>query len=421
VALALACRHSDRRRAGEARLRRGVHLYVHLTLAPYEAVATDHACISVATAKLPTTHGVVELAWTFDAAAGKLIVNASLPVNTAATVKLPSSAGRGWAELSEGRGITLWKGGDSHLTSSGSQKDHDGGGQDGEGSRLFKGCILVAFSSTTAAATPRSMSAEGCYSFLGVAAVGVVWTIVRSSNALGFVMHWFINATAAAAAHGRLPTPSSRYSVRVDPRPSLNLVALLLVSIFFESIVYVNKTVSTSQQCTRHQHGARACLVGAHATIGVEEARDSSRQLGRRKLERARGHGSLLTCCGTARGTPGRPARRVPTSCQSAAPRHRSGLSSQGDRLQTIARRTQARPNATVGPQQSPQHWHRSKDESRPLIGMLRCSAKTLGQAAQLGPTPSKSPWGGVDLRVVVGHKDRRVLDVVDLSLYNIV
>ena len=180
-----------------------------------------------------------------------------------------------------------------------------------------------------------------------------------------------------------------------------------------------------TKQCQLHNSvrvtsTARAHVLWAPTQPSVSRRLEAARgSLG--KLERARGRGSLLTCCGTARGTPGRPARRVPTSCQSAAPRHRSGLSSQGDRLQTIARRTQARPNATVGPQQSPQHWHRSKDESRPLIGMLRCSAKTLGQAAQLGPAPSKSPWGGVDLRVVVGHKDRRVLDVVDLSLYNIV
>jgi hypothetical protein len=90
--------------------------YAHLTLAPYEALVSDHARISAAHARLPTSHGVVELSWAFDAATGKLELNTTLPVNTAATIKLPSSAGRGWAELCEGaEGAAIWKDGASQL------------------------------------------------------------------------------------------------------------------------------------------------------------------------------------------------------------------------------------------------------------------------------------------------------------------
>ena len=86
--------------------------YAHLTLAPYAALVTDHARISAAHAKLPTSHGVVELSWEF--ADGKLHLNTTLPPNTAGTVKLPSAQGRGWVELTES-GTALWRGGASLL------------------------------------------------------------------------------------------------------------------------------------------------------------------------------------------------------------------------------------------------------------------------------------------------------------------
>lgn len=77
--------------------------YAHITIAPYEKIVTDHERISSVQANLPTTHGDIALAWEF--ADGKLVLNTTLPVNTAATVKLPSSAGRGWVEVSEGGNV----------------------------------------------------------------------------------------------------------------------------------------------------------------------------------------------------------------------------------------------------------------------------------------------------------------------------
>ena len=74
--------------------------YAHLTLAPYEAIVTDHDRISSAKANMPTTHGNVSLSWAFSGSS--FHINASLPPNTAATVKLPHSAGRLWVEVHEG-------------------------------------------------------------------------------------------------------------------------------------------------------------------------------------------------------------------------------------------------------------------------------------------------------------------------------
>jgi hypothetical protein len=64
---------------------------------------TDHKRIDSVQANLPTTHGDIALAWAFDG--GELALNVTLPVNTAATVKLPSSAGRGWARVREGSNV----------------------------------------------------------------------------------------------------------------------------------------------------------------------------------------------------------------------------------------------------------------------------------------------------------------------------
>eukprot|EP01043_Picozoa_sp_COSAG02_P063550 COSAG02_NODE_9039_length_2353_cov_1.752884_2_plen_322_part_00 len=73
--------------------------YSHVTIAPYEKIATDHGRINAVQANLPTTHGDIALGWAFTGT--KLVLNTTLPVNTAATLKLPSSAGRGWVEVSE--------------------------------------------------------------------------------------------------------------------------------------------------------------------------------------------------------------------------------------------------------------------------------------------------------------------------------
>ena len=83
--------------------------YAHLTLAPYEAIVTDHARISSAKASLPTTHGNISLSWEFSRSS--FYINTSLPPNTAATVKLPHSAGRLWAELHEGESL-IYRDGD---------------------------------------------------------------------------------------------------------------------------------------------------------------------------------------------------------------------------------------------------------------------------------------------------------------------
>ena len=84
--------------------------YAHLTLAPYEAIVTDHDRISSAKASLPTTHGNISLSWEFSGSS--LHINTSLPPNTAATVKLPHSAGRLWAELHEGESL-IYRDGDA--------------------------------------------------------------------------------------------------------------------------------------------------------------------------------------------------------------------------------------------------------------------------------------------------------------------
>ena len=73
--------------------------YAHMTIAPYEKIVTDHARINSVKANLPTTHGAVSLAWEFDGSS--LHINCTLPPNTAATVKLPSSFDRSWVQLIE--------------------------------------------------------------------------------------------------------------------------------------------------------------------------------------------------------------------------------------------------------------------------------------------------------------------------------
>jgi hypothetical protein len=75
--------------------------YAHTTIAPYDRVVTDHARINSVRANLPTTHGDIALAWAFDGTDGTLVLNTTLPVNTAASVTLPSSAGRSWMKIDE--------------------------------------------------------------------------------------------------------------------------------------------------------------------------------------------------------------------------------------------------------------------------------------------------------------------------------
>ena len=82
--------------------------YAHVTLAPYESIVKDHTRISSASATLPTTHGVVSLAWEF--AEGKLHMNTTLPPNTAGTVLLPPTFGRSWAEVREGEAVIYQQG-----------------------------------------------------------------------------------------------------------------------------------------------------------------------------------------------------------------------------------------------------------------------------------------------------------------------
>ena len=76
-----------------------------VTLAPYDAVADDHARVSAAAAVLPTARGNVTLAWAWDDTARALSINATLPVNTAGDVVVP---GGRWRLLSEG-GVALWR------------------------------------------------------------------------------------------------------------------------------------------------------------------------------------------------------------------------------------------------------------------------------------------------------------------------
>jgi hypothetical protein len=138
---------------------------------------------------------------------------------------------------------------------------------------------------------------------------------------------------------------------------------------------------------------------------------------------RARGRGSLLTCCETAQGTPGRPAPHFhKLSVRSTAQPQRT-KSSQDAQLRSIALQAQPLPNATVGLRHIAQHRPRSKAEFRPLIGLSGCSVKALGQTPRNSGQPGQKRlgWGGADqlrvVPVVVDDEDQWVLDVVDLGL----
>ena len=86
--------------------------YAHLTLAPYEAIVTDHGRISSVKASLPTTHGNISLSWEFSGSS--FHINTSLPPNTVAAVTLPHSAGRLWVELHEGDSL-IYRDGETAL------------------------------------------------------------------------------------------------------------------------------------------------------------------------------------------------------------------------------------------------------------------------------------------------------------------
>jgi hypothetical protein len=106
--------------------------YAHTTIAPYDRVVTDHARINSVRANLPTTHGDIALAWAFDGTDGTFVLNTTLPVNTAASVTLPSSAGRSWMKIDES-GTAIYRsassgGGGSMVVAGGHGASRGGGG-----------------------------------------------------------------------------------------------------------------------------------------------------------------------------------------------------------------------------------------------------------------------------------------------------
>ena len=74
-----------------------------VTLAPYDTIVKDHMRISSVDCSLSVTHGNIQLAWEFSGSV--LYINTTLPPNTVATIKLPSSFDRSWAQLQEGESI----------------------------------------------------------------------------------------------------------------------------------------------------------------------------------------------------------------------------------------------------------------------------------------------------------------------------